>query len=399
MILAELKAPLKAGDYERAEFIVERLTGQARNKPFKKSLESMKTDFALATGVWSEFLKTMGATPGKQVRFGIKIGKVVKADEGQLIIENKGNKESLTLKDMQPKWIEMELGLEPGADDEKWYSLALLSLHKGRERSARPIFSRIRDVYPKAQGQLEWMDWGNEVKVKDLIDEVKEAGQSGSHSTVIRKVAEIKKSYANTRYYKEQEANLTSLEKKSSSARGQAKGKIGGRLAALETAYENAKEELSDWLEDTKNEIEDRKEKSLTDPVTYRKYNSSSSIYYSSSSTTVRGRTYYGGYGYYIYVNPASKETNLKAIDDILNMKQRYRSTYTEAQRKKLEVEKKRLMKEIRSAKNAFATNASKFKTRARKKKDNLKNINIRVGRQLKNGEELSDAEIRKAFK
>ncbi|MDA0838680.1 MAG: hypothetical protein O3B01_02580 [Planctomycetota bacterium] len=399
MIQSELASPLRDSDYDRAEVLVDRLAGQVSNKPFKETLESMKGDFALVTGLWAEFLKTMAASPGKEVQFGIVAGKVVKAEEGLLVVDNKGNQESLTLKDMQPKWIEMHLDLQPGADDEKWYAVALFNLHKGRDTTARPIFSRISDVYPKAKGKLEWMDWEEEVKVKDLVEEVKESAQSGSHSTVINKVAEIKKSYANTRYYKEQEAKLASLEEKSAAEREQAKGKVGDRLEVLENAYAKAKEDLDAWFENTKTEIEDRKEQALTDPVAYRKYTSSSSIYYSSSSTSVGGRTYYGGYGYYIYSSPTSKETNLQAIDDILNMKQSYRTPYTETQKKKLEQESKRLTKEIQIAKIEFATNASKLKILIRKKQDHLKNISIRIGRQLRNGEELSDDDIANAFK
>ncbi|MDP6116103.1 MAG: hypothetical protein QGG53_29950 [Planctomycetota bacterium] len=398
MIQSELVAPLKDGDYGRAGVVVGRLAGRAGNKPFKESLESMKGDFAAVSGIWSEFLEKMGASPGKQVQFGIKIGKVVKAGEGQLVIDNKGKKESLTLKEMQPKWIEMHLGLQPDGDDEKWYAIALLNLHRGRTTSALPILRRISDVYPRAQSQLEWLGWKKEVEVKDLIDEVKEASQSGNHSTVLKKVAAIKKSYANTRYYKEQEADVTGIEEKSTSAREQVKGLVGARMDVLEAAHDDAKDDLSGWYETTRNEIEDRKEKALTDPVAYINYGSSSSNYSSSEKTTVGSRSYYGEYGYYVREGQTSKEANLKTINDILNMKQKYRSPYNDAQKKKLENERRRLMKEVRAANNEYATNASKLKNLNRRKRDNLKNVKIRIGRQIKSGDDLSDAEIQKAF-
>ncbi|MDP7130244.1 MAG: hypothetical protein QF437_07135, partial [Planctomycetota bacterium] len=93
-----------------------------------------------------------------------------------------------------------------------------------------------------------------------------------------------------------------------------------------------------------------------------------------------------------------SKEANLKTINDILNMKQKYRSPYNDAQKKKLENERRRLMKEVRAANNEYATNASKLKNLNRRKRDNLKNVKIRIGRQIKSGDDLSDAEIQKAF-
>jgi outer membrane protein TolC len=79
-------------------------------------------------------------------------------------------------------------------------------------------------------------------------------------------------------------------------------------------------------------------------------------------------------------------------------MKQKYRSPYNDAQKKKLENERRRLMKEVRAANNEYATNASKLKNLNRRKRDNLKNVKIRIGRQIKSGDDLSDAEIQKAF-
>ena len=211
-------------------------------------------------------------------------------------------------------------------------------------------------------------------------------------------MAAIKKSYANTRYYKEQEADVTGIEEKSTSAREQVKGLVGARMDVLEAAHDDAKDDLSGWYETTRNEIEDRKEKALTDPVAYIKYGSSSSNYSSSEKTTVGSRSYYGEYGYYVREGQTSKEANLKTINDILNMKQKYRSPYNDAQKKKLENERRRLMKEVRAANNEYATNASKLKNLNRRKRDNLKNVKIRIGRQIKSGDDLSDAEIQKAF-
>ena len=171
---------------------------------------------------------------------------------------------------------------------------------------------------------------------------------------------------------------------------GDLKEKLAGQQEKAEVNLDNferlakrAEENLKDWYESKKRNIEDLYGQEMTDPVRYKQ-----NSFYSE--------------GYYTYSRSTSKEANLKVIRLILKAQPKvtyyYDIDYSKSRKKLLKKEEDRLENEIKRAKANSRGRASKLTGLYKKKKTALRNNTLRVAREIREGQEVSEDKMLKAL-
>ena len=141
--------------------------------------------------------------------------------------------------------------------------------------------------------------------------------------------------------------------------------------------------------------VEEQYKADMTDSISYRQ--PTRSAYGGTSYSYPTGTFISSGDGYYVLRIATDKESNLKVVNSVLGTISNSRYSSADAQRKQLQGEKKRLEREISNARKRRKANADRLKLTMAKKRRDLRNDTLRTERKIKSGEDLSDAEMRRA--
>ena len=386
-----ISKPLDDYNYKAASVLVKREAASPRNLAFKDDLLGMLEDFGATEELWRQFLKKMEAKIGSVEMFGIDQGKIAAVRDGTFVMNVRDREKQFTLRDMQPKWIEIKMDLSGGSPPEQWYPVGLLYLHKGRWSDAKPIFERVGKLHDGVARQFRWKQWEREVAATGLVGEAKKAAAAKDYGQVADHIEEIRTEFGDTQVAIREKGSLAQLEKQAAAAVGQLKRGIGAKLKQFERIAAEAEKKVEALFEEGKVKVEEQYKTDMTDSIQYKQRA------YGSGFSYRTGTLISSGDGYYVLRIAADKESNLKVLNSVLGTKPTYSYSSTEAQRKQLKEEKKRLERDISMARKKRKANAGRLKLTMAKKRRDLRNDTLRTKRKIESGEDLSDAEMRRA--
>ena len=390
-----ISKPLDDYNYKAASVLVKREAASPRNLAFKDDLLGMLEDFGATEELWRQFLKKMEAKIGSVEMFGIDQGKIAAVRDGTFVMNVRDREKQFTLRDMQPKWIEIKMDLSGGSPPEQWYPVGLLYLHKGRWSDAKPIFERVGKLHDGVARQFRWKQWEREVAATGLVGEAKKAAAAKDYGQVADHIEEIRTEFGDTQVAIREKGSLAQLEKQAAAAVGQLKRGIGAKLKQFERIAAEAEKKVEALFEEGKVKVEEQYKADMTDSISYRQ--PTRSAYGGTSYSYPTGTFISSGDGYYVLRIATDKESNLKVVNSVLGTISNSRYSSADAQRKQLQGEKKRLEREISNARKRRKANADRLKLTMAKKRRDLRNDTLRTERKIKSGEDLSDAEMRRA--
>ena len=374
---------LKEHDYEALSLLIDSQAGKPENAAFKHDLLAMKDDFKAIQQLWADYLKVMEKSIGKTETLGVNVGEVMSVGEDKIVIDQRGQKIEIPVTKVGPTRIRRKLGLQDTSRPEQLYGQGVLYAHRGIHKDADEIFVKLEGLVPGAERHLRWSKWAREVGAAEALKEFKAAQGSASASTVAKIISRITNDFGDTRLV-ERERDL--LEE----SLGDLKEKLAGQQEKAEVNLDNferlakrAEENLKDWYESKKRNIKDLYGQEMTDPVRYKQ-----DSFYSE--------------GYYTFSRSTSKEANLKIIRLILKSQPKvtyyYDTDYSKTRKKLLKKEEDRLENEIKRAKAKSRGRASKLTGLYKKKKTALRNNTLRVAREIREGQEVSEDKMLNAL-
>ena len=382
---SKIDSELKGLNYSRLPGLLDAQAALPANADFKDDLAGIKQDIEAVQGLWGEFLKLMEESKGRQTTFGVKTGKISQVKDGLVVLEGPTKRHVIALDDMQPSWLEAELGLSVEAPPQRWYALAVFYAHKGREKEARDIFDKLGKDHPGVGRHRRWLEWGREAEALEALVEIQEAVEAESPVKTIAMISDFREKYRGTQLASNEEQSLKRLRLGKTAAAEEMRDEAQNSVEAAEALVERAEEALRDWYEGMKEEVQNKHKSDLEDHLRYTQSSFTGYEYYSYSSR--------GG---------SNKKANLEVINRCLAAFPRVSSSYysdpsyMSSKKKRLMEEKKRLEKEIAQAGRTAKSNAAKLMNLYEDRKRELHNRSLRLLRKLKSGDELNRAEAEK---